>query len=100
MRQMQQTCALVESSFQELMKEAQPKSICRIFELQELGEGAVQIGKLKIESTSLARNLKRLPQGGSFRSYTGNGDGQADYPHRIKGYGQNSRSSGMCGSSA
>lgn len=67
------TCALVESSFQELMKEAQPKSICRIFELQELGEGAVQIGKLKIESRSLARNLKNCRRAVLFGATLGTG---------------------------
>ena len=67
------TRALVESSFQELMKEAEPKSICRIFELQELGDGAVQIGKLKIESRSLARNLKNCRRAVLFGATLGTG---------------------------
>lgn len=50
--------ALVESSFQELMKEAEPKSICRFFELQENEDGSIQIGRLTIHSNSLSRNLK------------------------------------------
>lgn len=67
------TRALVESSFQELMKEAEPKSICRIFELQELGDGAVQIGKLKIESRSLVRNLKNCRRAVLFGATLGTG---------------------------
>ena len=51
-------CALVERSFQELEKEAEPRSVCRIFELRECGEETVQIGTLKIQSRSLSRNLK------------------------------------------
>ena len=66
-------CALVESSLQELIKEAQPKSVCRIFELQELGDGAVQIGKLKIESRSLARNLKNCRRAVLFGATLGTG---------------------------
>ncbi len=68
-----ETRALVESSFQELKKEAEPKSICRIFELQELGDGAIQIGKLKIESRSLARNLKNCHRAVLFGATLGTG---------------------------
>lgn len=67
------TRTLVESSFQELMKEAEPKSICRIFELQELGDGAVQIGKLEIKSRSLARNLKNCNKAVLFGATLGTG---------------------------
>ena len=88
------TRALVESSFQELMKEAEPKSICRIFELQELGDGAVQIGKLKIESRSLARNLKNCRRAVLFGATLGTG---TDYTNRAERYGQSRCTAGVRG---
>ena len=66
-------CALVERSFQELEKEAEPRSVCRIFELRECGEETVQIGTLKIQSRSLSRNLKNCGQAILFGATLGIG---------------------------
>lgn len=65
------TCALVESSFQELIKEAEPKSICRIFELQESGSGLIRIGNMEIQSRSLSRNLKNCERAVLFGATLG-----------------------------
>lgn len=63
--------ALVERSFQELIKEAEPKSICRIFELTGSGEDRIQIGKLEIQSRSLSRNLKNCERAVLFGATLG-----------------------------
>lgn len=64
-------CSLVERSFQELEKEAKPKSICRIFELRDSGDGTIQIGTMKIQSKSLSRNLKNCGQAALFGATLG-----------------------------
>lgn len=65
------TYALVKSSFQELERAAEPKSICRIFELQECGDETIQIGNMKIRSKSLSRNLKNCEKAVLFGATLG-----------------------------
>lgn len=67
------TYALVESSFRELEQVAEPKSICRIFELREGGEDRIFIGGMEIQSRSLARNLKNCRQVILFGATLGTG---------------------------
>lgn len=54
----ERTLALVSESFGELEARARAKSIYRIFECIHLGGDKLQIGKMKITSRSLVRNLK------------------------------------------
>lgn len=65
------TRALVESSFAELEGAAQPKSICRIFELQDSGDGTIRIGNMEIQSRSLSRNLKNCERAVLFGATLG-----------------------------
>ena len=61
----------MKSSFQELERAAEPKSICRIFELQECGDETIQIGNMKIRSKSLSRNLKNCERAVLFGATLG-----------------------------
>lgn len=65
------TRALVESSFAELEAAAEPKSICRIFELQDSGDGTIRIGNMEIQSRSLSRNLKNCERAVLFGATLG-----------------------------
>lgn len=53
----EQTLALIKASFGELDKIAQAKSVYRIFDCKITGEDQVTIGKMKIKSKSLGKNL-------------------------------------------
>ena len=52
------TLTLIRSCFTELEHMAGPRYICRIFEMEMTEDGKIGIGRLKIESRSLSRNLK------------------------------------------
>lgn len=54
----ERTLALIEDAFAELERAASPKSVCRIFDVDQSGDGRIMIGNMEIESTSLSRNLK------------------------------------------
>ncbi len=52
------TLALINDAFAELDRSAAPKSVCRIFDLEQTADGRIRIGTMEIKSTSLSRNLK------------------------------------------
>ncbi len=52
------TLMLIDEAFADIGKTAGPKSICRIFDMEQDADGTIRIGNMKIESRSLSRNLK------------------------------------------
>lgn len=54
----EKTLALIEDAFAELERSAAPKSVWRIFDLEQSEDGRIIIGTMDIESRSLSRNLK------------------------------------------
>lgn len=54
----EKTLALIKDVFAELEQTAVPKSICRVFDLEQTEDGGILIGNLKIRSSSLSRDLK------------------------------------------
>ena len=52
------TLAMIEGTFAELERIAAPKSVCRIFDMDQTEDGRIIIGNMEIKSTSLTRNLK------------------------------------------
>lgn len=54
----ERTLALIEDAFAELERTAAPKSVCRIFDMDQTEDGRIIIGNMEIKSTSLTRNLK------------------------------------------
>ena len=49
---------MIEDAFSEVEKAAGPKSICRIFDVEQFSDGMIRIGNTEIKSSSLSRNLK------------------------------------------
>lgn len=54
----ERTCMMIEDAFSEVEKAAGPKSICRIFDVEQFSDGMIRIGNTEIKSSSLSRNLK------------------------------------------
>ena len=54
----EKTLALIEDAFAELERTVSPKSVWRIFDLEQTVDGTNIIGNMEIESNSLTRNLK------------------------------------------
>ncbi len=54
----EKTLALIEDAFAKLERTISPKSVWRIFNLEQTEEGKNIIGNMEIESNSLSRNLK------------------------------------------
>lgn len=54
----ERTMSLIQDSFKELESAADPRSICRIFEMEQTEDGKIKAGILEMESVSLSRNLK------------------------------------------
>ena len=54
----ERTRRMVDEAFLELEQSADPKSICRIFDIGRNSEDGIEIGNLTIISHSLARNLR------------------------------------------
>lgn len=52
------TLAMIDEAFADIEKAAGPKSICRIFNMEQDADGQIIIGKMKITSRSLSRNLR------------------------------------------
>ncbi len=52
------TLALIKDAFAMLEATAAPKSVSRIFEMEQREDGCIIIGNMEIRSTSLNRNLK------------------------------------------
>ena len=52
------TLAMIDEAFADIEKAAGPKSICRIFNMEQNADGQIIIGKMKITSRSLSRNLR------------------------------------------
>ena len=49
---------MIDEAFADIEKAAGPKSICRIFNMEQDADGQIIIGKMKITSRSLSRNLR------------------------------------------
>lgn len=58
----ERTYELVEASFDDLNREASPRFVYRIFDLDHTSDGILQVGAMKIQSKSLLRNLKGCGQ--------------------------------------
>lgn len=69
----EQTLALIQDSFRELEQAADARFIYRIFEIQEQTENELTIGKLKIQSKNLCKNLKDCKQAILFCATLGTG---------------------------
>lgn len=54
----EKTLALIEETFADLERTVSPKSVWRIFDLEQTEDGRNIIGNMEIESRSLTRNLK------------------------------------------
>lgn len=54
----ERTRMMIEDAFSEVEKAAGPKSICRIFDVEQFSDGMIRIGNTEIKSSSLSRNLK------------------------------------------
>ncbi len=54
----ERTCEMIRESFKELERAADPRSICRIFDMTQDEDGTITAANMKLESKSLARNLK------------------------------------------
>lgn len=52
------TLALIGDAFADLERIAAPKSVCRIFDMEQTEDGRIIVGNMEIKSTSLSRNLK------------------------------------------
>ena len=92
----ERTRRMVDEAFLELEQAADPKSICRIFDIGRNSEDGIQIGNLTIISHSLARNLRGCDKAVLFCATlgaetdrlirTGRGDGPADPQGFHNGY--------------
>lgn len=51
-------CAMIQESFTELERAADPRSICRIFDMEQDADGTIKAANMKLVSKSLSRNLK------------------------------------------
>ena len=54
----ERTRMMIEDAFSEVEKAAGPKSICRIFDMDQNSDGKIIIENMEIDSSSLSRNLK------------------------------------------
>ena len=54
----ERTLALIGEAFADLDREADPRYVCRIFDIEHGADEKIILGKLTIESRSLSRNLK------------------------------------------
>ena len=54
----ERTRMMIEDAFSEVEKAVGPKSICRIFDVEQFSDGMIRIGNTEIKSSSLSRNLK------------------------------------------
>ena len=54
----ERTLSLIGEAFADLEKEADPRFVCRFFDITHEADGKIRIGTLKISSRSLERNLK------------------------------------------
>ena len=58
----ERTYELIEASFDDLNREASPRFVCRIFDLDHSVDGLLRVGTMEIQSKSLLRNLKGCGQ--------------------------------------
>ena len=54
----ERTRMMIKDAFSEVEEAAGPKSICRIFDMEQDSDGRIMIGNISIESHSLSRNLR------------------------------------------
>ena len=69
----ERTLALIEDAFAELERTAAPKSVCRIFDVEQTEDGRIIIGNMEIRSSSLGRNLKGCTKAVLFGATLGAG---------------------------
>ena len=58
----ERTYELIEASFDDLNREASPRFVYRIFDLDHSVDGLLRVGTMEIQSKSLLRNLKGCGQ--------------------------------------
>ena len=88
----ERTYELIEASFDDLNREASPRFVYRIFDLDHSVDGLLRVGTMEIQSKSLLRNLKGCGQVVLF----GSRGGQADPPGISYRYGKGGCTPGMC----
>lgn len=54
----ERTCIMIQESFSELERAADPRSICRIFDMKQEPDGTIITANMRLKSKSLSRNLK------------------------------------------
>lgn len=69
----ERTLALIADAFTELERTAAPKSVCRIFDVEQTEDGRIIIGNMEIKSSSLSRNLKGCTKTVLFGATLGTG---------------------------
>lgn len=69
----ERTLALIADAFTELEWTAAPKSVCRIFDVEQTEDGRIIIGNMEIKSSSLSRNLKGCTKTVLFGATLGTG---------------------------
>ena len=67
------TLALIGDAFDRLEKVSAPKSVCRVFDLEEAEDGTIVIGTMRIRSAGLQRNLKGCTRVALFGATLGEG---------------------------
>ena len=77
---------MIEDAFSEVEKAAGPKSICRIFDVDQNTDGRITIENMEIDSSSLSRNLKGCVKVVLFGATLGAGSGSSDQTNISDGY--------------
>lgn len=54
----ERTCGIIREAYRQLEETAEPKSICRVFGMEQKAEGRVKAGPLEITSRNLGKNLR------------------------------------------
>lgn len=72
----EKTLALIKDAFAELERTAAPRSVCRIFDVDQTKDGRIMIGNMEIDSVSLSRNLKGCTKAVLFGATLGAGTDQ------------------------
>ena len=72
----EKTLALIKDAFAELERTAAPRSVCRIFDVDQTKDGRIMIGNMEIDSVSLSRNLKGCAKAVLFGATLGAGTDQ------------------------
>lgn len=92
----ERTYELIEASFDDLNREASPRFVYRIFDLDHSVDGLLRVGTMEIQSKSLLRNLKGCGQVVLFGATLGAGADRLIRPGISYRYGKGGCTPGMC----